>query len=405
VSLEVRPCSSPEELRAATSAIWHYFGRSEPTDDQVERIARVLPVERMHGAWEKGRIVGGAGAFSFELTVPGGRVPAAGVSVVGVLPTHRRRGVLSAMMRAQLDACHERGEPVAYLWASEDTIYGRFGYGIASLTGEIELARDRSAFYAPGEPFGEARLLPFTEAEDLVAPVYEQVAAQTSGMFGRTSAWWQARVLADPEWRRQGGGELQCVVLESGGAPAAYALYRMNMAWDRGVQTGAVHVVEAMGDSPPATRAIWRYLLDIDWMARIKALLLPLDHPLFLLVAEPRRLRFSIRDGLWVRLVDVQTALAARAYNAPGAVVIEVVDRFCPWNQGRWRVSDHGVERTRVEPELRCDVTALGSAYLGGFSWAQLARALRVDEVRPGAIAQADALFHTDRAPWCPEIF
>src|SRR5213594_3771375 len=271
--------------------LWHYFGRSTPTDDQLERFARVLPAKRMHGAWADGRAVGGAGAFPFELTVLGGRVPAAGVSVVGVLPTHRRRGILAALMRAQLDACHERGEPVAYLWATEDTIYGRFGYGIASLTTEIDLPRERSAYYAPFEPFGATRLVPLGEAEHLVAPVWERVAAVTPGMFARTSAWWQARALADPDWRRRGGGELQCVVLESDGKPVAYALYRLNLMFDRGVQTGTIDVIEAMGDSPEATRAIWRYLLDVDWIARMKAWLLPVDHPLLLLVAEPRRLR------------------------------------------------------------------------------------------------------------------
>jgi len=405
MSSQVRPCSSAAELRAAAAPIWHYFGRSAPTVDQFEALERVLPAERMHAAWEDGRAVGGAGALPFELTVPGGRVPAAGVTVVGVLPTHRRRGILTAMMRAQLDACHDRGEPVAYLWATEDTIYGRFGYGIASLAGEIELSRDRSTYYAPFEPFGDARIVPLKEAEHLVAPVYERVAAETPGMFARTSAWWQARVLTDPEWRRRGGGELQCVVLESEAGPAAYALYRLNVAFDRGVQTGAVDVAEAMGDSPQATRAIWRYLLDIDWMARVKAWLLPLDHPLLLLLAEPRRLRLSVRDGLWVRLVDVGAALSARSYMASESVVIDFVDRFCPWNEGRWRVGDGGVKRTESEAELRCDVTALGSVYLGGFTWAQLARALRVEEVRPSAIARADGLFRTGRAPWCPEIF
>jgi len=332
-------------------------------------------------------------------------VPAAGVTVVGVLPTHRRRGVLSAMMRAQLDACRDRGESVAYLWATEDTIYGRFGYGVASFTAEIEVPLDRSRYYAPFEPLGETRLVPASSAESLVAPIWERVAVQTPGMFARSSDWWQARALADPDWRRQGGGEMRCVVLESDGAPVAYALYRINVAWDRGVQTGSVGVVEAMGDSPRTTAAIWRYLLDVDWMARLRAVFLPVDHPLLLLVAEPRRLRFNVRDGLWLRLVDVGAALSARAYAAPGAVVIEVVDQFCPWNQGRWHVTDHGTKRTDAAPELRCDVTTLGSVYLGGFTWAQLASALRVDELRPGAVARADAMFHADRAPWCPEVF
>src|SRR5439155_1687663 len=168
----------------------------------------------------------------FELTVPGGRVPAAGVSVVGVLPTHRRRGILAALMRAQLDACHERGEPVTYLWATEDTIYGRFGYGIGSFAGEIDLPRERSAYYARFEPSGQARIVPLEEAEPLVAPVYDRVAAETPGMFARTSAWWQARALADPEWRRRGGGDLQCVVLVLGSRPVAYAL--VHAGWLRG---------------------------------------------------------------------------------------------------------------------------------------------------------------------------
>ena len=402
---KVRVCSSGDELRGALGPIWHYFGRSTPNEDQFERLASVLPAERVHAAWDGGRAVGGAGAFPFTLTVPGGRVSAAGVTVVGVLPSHRRRGVLRSMMRAQLDACRDNGEPVAYLWATEDTIYGRFGYGIASLTTEIDLPRERSAYYAPFEPFGATRLVPLGEAEPLVAPVWERVAAVTPGMFARTSAWWQARALADPDWRRRGGGELQCVVLEARGRSAAYALYRLNLAFDRGVQTGSIEVVEAMGDSPDATRAIWRFLLDIDWMARLKAWLLPVDHPLLLLVAEPRRLRVSVRDGLWVRLVDVGAALAARSYAAPGSVVIEVADGFCPWNQGRWRVGAGGVERTDDPSELSCDVMALGSVYLGGFTWAQLGRALRVAELRPGALARADALFRAEAAPWCPEIF
>ncbi len=402
---QVQPCVSVEELREAATPIWHYFGRSAPRDEQLASLERLMPPAHMLAVRDDGRVVGGAGAFPFPLTVPGGRVPAAGVSVVGVLPTHRRRGVLAAMMRAQLDACRGRGEPVACLWATEDTIYGRFGYGIGSFTAEIELLRDRAAYAAPLEPLGTARLVPLAQAAELIAPVYEQVAAGTPGMLARSAAWWQARVLVDPEWRRRAGGELQCVVLESRGRPTAYALYRISPSWERGIQTGMVDVGEAMGDSPPATAAIWRYLLDIDWMPRLKAWLLPVDHPLLLLVAEPRRLRFSLRDGLWVRLVDVGAALSSRTYAGSEAVVIEVADRFCPWNDGRWRVGEGGVKRTEGEPELRCDVTALGSAYLGGFTWSQLARGLRVEELRPGAIARADALFRTAPAPWCPEIF
>jgi predicted acetyltransferase len=402
---DVRPCASLHELRSAVAPIWQYFGLSVPTDDQFDRIGRVLPPERMDAAWENGQVVGGAGALPFTLTIPGARIPAAGVTAVAVLPTHRRRGILTALMRAQLDACRQRGEAVAYLWATEDTIYGRFGYGVASFTAEIDLARERSAFHASFEPAGVTRIVPLAQAEAIVAPVYERVAAATAGMFTRTSEWWRARSLADPHWRRRGGGEMQCVVVESGRSATAYALYRLNAAFDRGVQTGSVEVIEAMGDSPEATRTLWRFLLDIDWMARVRAALLPVDHPLLLLVAEPRRLRMSVRDGLWVRLVDLEAALARRTYAAQDAVVVDVRDAFCPWNEGRFRIGANGVARTSQPRDLACDVTTLGSVYLGGFTWAQLAQAGRVEELCDGAVHRADALFRTERAPWCPEIF
>jgi predicted acetyltransferase len=405
MDVEIRHCASAEEVRDAIAPIGYYFGRSAPHEDQAERLTRVLPAQRVYAAWEGGRAVGGLGAFPFKLTIPGGRVPAAGVTVAGVLPTHRRRGVLRAMMRALLDVCYDQHEPVAYLWATEDTIYGRFGFGLASFTAEMDLARERSTFHAPFAASGRVQLVSPGAAEELLAPIYERVAVATPGMFARSSTWWQARTLSDPEWRRGTNGDLQCAVLENEGRPSAYALYRVNSAFERGLQTGSVAVIEAIGDSPEATRAIWRYLFDIDWMARVKARLLPLDHPLLLLLAEPRRLGFSFRDGLWVRLLDIETAMSARSYQGQGSVVIEVIDEFCPWNAGCWRVGSDGVERTDQAPGLRCDVNALGSVYLGGFTWTQLARALRVNELLSGAIAHADALFQVRGAPWCPEIF
>ena len=405
MDVHIRPCASVDEVRQAVSPIGHYFGRSLPNDELAARLIRFLPTERVYAAWEDGRAAGGLGAFPFRLTVPGGRVPAAGVTVAGVLPTHRRRGLLRGMMRALLDGCHREGDQVAYLWATEDTIYGRFGFGLASFTAEIDLPRERSAFHAPSPVSGRVRLVPLSAAEEYVAPIYEAVAAVTPGMVARSPAWWQARTLADSDLRRGSGGDLQCAVLELEGRPTAYALYRMNWAFERGLQTGSVTVVEAIGDSPEAMHAIWRYLLDIDWMARVKASLLPLDHPLLLLMKEPRRLGFSLRDGVWVRLLDVKTALSARSYQDRGSVVIEVIDAFCPWNAGCWQIAADGVERTDEAPALRCDVSALGSVYLGGFTWTQLVRALRVQEFVHGAAAHADAIFRTGSAPWCPEIF
>jgi predicted acetyltransferase len=381
--------------------VMHYFG-SRPSEQTSGRFARVLRPERMHVADDGKTLVGGASAFEFQVTVPGGSVPAAGVTVVGVLPTNRRQGVLTQLMRAQLEDVHERGEPLALLWASEATIYGRFGYGVAALCGEVDIEKVYGGFRKPPEHGGALRLVEREEALEVVPPVYARVAAETPGMFARPREWWEARVLSDPPDRRDGAGEMQHVVLERDGRADAYALYRLKMEWEDGSSIGQVQVVEAMGASPQATAGIWRYLLDIDWIARLEAGLLPVDHPLFLLLEHPRRMRFRIGDSLWVRLVDVGAALAARSRDGDDAVVVQVADAFCPWNEARY--SPDGT-KTMAGADLRLDVADLASVYLGGFTFAQLARASRVEELSEGAVARADAAFRTDRAPWCPEIF
>ena len=387
------------ELRSAIAPVSHYFG-NEPTEENVRRFARVLRPERMHVAEEDGRIVGGASAFEFRFTVPGAIVPAAGVTIVGVLPTHTRRGVLTLLMRAQLDDIHQCGEPIAVLWASEETIYGRFGYGMAALCGEIEIQRVHGKFRSPVDHRGSFRLLSYEEALEAIPPVYARVAAGTPGMFARTREWWEARALHDSEARRDGAGELVRVVLERDGEGVAYAIYRLRMDFEAGSSTGEVRVIEAMGVSPEATAGIWRYLLDIDWMERVQAELLPVDHPLFLLLEQPRRMRFRLGDSLWVRLVDVGAALAARTFDSD--VVLEVADAFCPWNDARYALDG---SKSVEDADIRLDVSDLASVYLGGFTFPQLARAGRVEEISPGALARADAAFRTDRAPWCPEIF
>jgi predicted acetyltransferase len=402
VTVEIKVAEGDEVLRAL-APISHYFGSAgTPPADHMEMVTRVLPEGRMLAALDGEAIVGGAGAFQFDLTIPGGPVPVSGVTVVGVLPTHRRRGVLRELMRAQLDGVNQRGEPLAILWASEAGIYPRFGYGLASLSGDIEIQRAHAAYARPLELSGQARLVPLAEAVEPVQDVYDRVAAETPGMFSRTTEWWQARLLADPEWRRSGRGEKACTVLELDGRPEAYALYRVNFSFEGNISTGVTEVAEAVGASPIATAAIWRFLLDVDWMERVKAELLPLDHPLLHLVAELNRLHFRVGDGIWVRLVDVGAALAARSYDGEGDVVIAVADAFCPWNDARFSLDG---SKTTAPPDLRLDVDALGSVYLGGFTVGQLARAGRVEELTPGAVERADALFRTGRAPWTPEIF
>ena len=403
--IEIRAGASAEELRGALDAIGHYFGLENSLED-AERFARWLEVERMHAAWEGDRIVAGAGAFSFQLSVPGGgEVQAGGVTVVGVLPTHRRRGVLTSLMKAQLADCRARGDAVTYLWASEATIYGRFGYGLASRMGEMTLARERTRFALPFEPRGTVRLVELDEAARTFPPLHRQVFAERPGMFARSKEWWETRRLFDDPTRRRGAGPLNRALLELDGEPAGYALYRVQQDWQDGTSSGTVTIVEVVAPTAEATRELWRWLLDFDWTSRFVADLLPLDHPLFLLLAEPRRMRFRLNDGVWVRIVDLQAALAARSYAGGGHVVLEVQDAFLPENDGRWHVSAKGVERTTAGADLRLDVTGVGSVYLGGFGFTELVRAARAEELRPGAAERADALFGRWAAPWCPEIF
>jgi predicted acetyltransferase len=349
--------------------------------------------------------VGGAGAFTYRISIPGGSIPAGGVTVVGVLPTHRRRGVLTSLMRAQLEDCRARGDVAAYLWASEATIYGRFGYGLAARIGAISLPRERTRFAVPFEARGTVRLLDADEAAVAFPPLYEQLLSQRAGLFERSKAWWETRRLNDDPTRRRGGGPQERALLELDGEPAGYALYRVAQDWESGSSKGTVTIQEVVTPTPEATRELWRWLLDFDWTSQFVADLLPIDHPLFLLLAEPRRMQFKVNDGVWVRLIDIEAALAARSYAGDGAIVLEVEDAFLPENAGRYRVGADGAAPTEAAPDLRLDVTGLGSVYLGGFGFGDLVRASRAEELTDGAVERADALFRTRLAPWCAEIF
>jgi predicted acetyltransferase len=350
-------------------------------------------------ATEGKSIVAGAGAFPFEMTVPGGTVPTAGVTVVGVLPTHRRRGILTAMMRRQLD---DSPEPVAALWASEPTIYGRFGYGLASFAGEMDLPKTAAGLAVSESARGQVRVVTAEEALESFPALYDAVRAERPGMMSRTRDWWEHRRLRNPDNESK---PLVRALLELDGAPAGYMLYRVTQKFEAWGTAGHVGVVETLGTSPAATREIWRYLFEFDWTSRIEAGRLPADHDLLLLAADPNALKFTLANGLWVRLVDLPAALAARSYEGDEAIVFDVSDQFLPDNEGRWRLAGGQVERTNDEPDLRLDVTALGSTYLGGIGFAELLRAGRIEELREGSAARADALFRAERAPWCVEIF
>jgi predicted acetyltransferase len=399
---EVRRAKDRDEFERALYGIGQYFG-GRATEEQLDRFTQMLPVERMHAAFEGDEIVGGAGAFPFELSVPGAVLPCGGVTVVGVYPTHRRRGVLRQMMDAQLRDIHERGEPIAALWASEETIYGRFGYGLASWCGELAVAKAYSSFAQPLERRGRVRFVTPEEAATLFPPVWTAFMQQRPGVFERTPEWWTLRRLRIPDEEKASPKRL--VVLELDGAVEGYAVFKSEPKFENGVGAATLEVHEAIATTPQAWAELWRFLLDIDWQAAIHTSLVPPDHPLFLLLANPRRAGYRMIDSLWVRLVDVGAALSGRAYAGDGEVVLEVHDAMCDWNDGRWRVSADGAARTDAAAELALDVSTLGAAFMGAVSFRQLREAGRVEELADGAVARADTLFAWRPLPWCPEIF
>jgi predicted acetyltransferase len=406
MAFRVRPVRDLDEFRAAVGVIGHYFGWVL-TEEEAERFASRLSPERMHAVFDDGRIVAGAGAYGFELTLPGGSAPCAGVTVVGVLPSHRRRGLLRRMMELQLRDVRQRGEPIAALWASEETIYGRFGYGLASLSLSL-LVRRRNVRIRPDlQPEGSVRLIEADEALAVLPPLYDRIRKRSPGFLSRTRDWWESRTLGDRPENRRGAGPLVRALYERDGRPAGWALYRIAMEgqtfeeWKK-----TVRVAEVQGIDDHARREVWRFLLGIDWTDEITLEGLAVDDSLLLVVDRPNELRPRVFDGLWVRPVEVGAALAARGVSRDGRVTIEVTaDPHFPDNVGTWTIEGDHVRRTSRRPDVRLDVQGLGMTMLGGFTFAQLARAGRAEEAARGGLARADALFRAERAPWCPEIF
>jgi len=401
VAIEVRN-PSEDELRAAMEAASTTFGE-ELKDDDFERHSKMLPRERFYAAYDGDVPVGTTASFAFRLTVPGGELGAGGVTWVGVLPSHRRRGILTQMMRRQLDDLRELGEPLAILWASEAAIYGRYGYGIAAPTLLMDADRSRFAYRDDPGPQGAVRIVDKDEAAQLLPQVYDAYRREVPGAVARSADWWQEYRLADPEHWRRGAGPKFNAVLEFDGKPVAYVLYRIKLEWGEGFSKSEVKLVETCATSPAAERELWRFVFGIDLVARIQGRYDP-GSPLFLMLVDPRSLQLRVSEGLWLRFVDLGAALAGRTYATDDSVVLDVRDEFCPWNEGRWRVGQT-VERTDDEAELELDTADLASAYLGAFDFNQLAAAERVRELESGALYRATALFRTPRPPYCPEDF
>ena len=402
MTIEIRTCKE-KEFAAGISPIWQYFG-VEPDKEMNASFRRILPPDRVHAAFDGKEVVGSTSSYPFEMTIPGGPVPVAGITLVGVRPTHRRQGILSKLIKQLLEGAHERGEAIGSLWVAEETIYGRFGCGMASINGEIRIDREHTRYRKHWERL-KASQVSRDVALERFPSIYEQVAPRSPGMLSRTRDWWDTRRISDYPLDRHGAGPLVYVLFERDGEAVGYALYRHRTEFIENRFDSTLEVREAIGLDVAATAGVWRYLFDVDLMAHTRAEYIPIDHPLFFLLAEPRRLRYRVADGIWMRLIDVEAALRLRSYASGEQLVLEVKDEFCPWNDGCYRIEEGEVSRAKGGADLRLEVRELASTFMGGFSFAQLAGAGQVEELRPGGIACADRLFANSPAPWCPEMF
>ncbi|MFF7351530.1 GNAT family N-acetyltransferase [Streptomyces filipinensis] len=400
----------PEEFDRWWDHLVRAFGGGPASSEERELDRSVTEFDRSLAVWDADAIVGTSGAFSFRMTVPGGAVvPTAGVTMVSVAATHRRRGILTAMMRRLLADAHAKGEPLAALFASEPAIYGRFGFGTASFQIGADIDTGRVALALPaGTDEVRVRYAPPADVLKECEAVYAALVPRRPGMLARQPGWEQAGLL-DPESDRNGASALQCVVAERDGQVTGYARFRTKMEWGPSGHDGSVTLEDLAALDPAAEAALWRFLFGIDLMTTLTVRGRPVDDAWQHLVSDIRRCRLRLRDAGHVRLVDVGTALSARTYPAPVDVVLDVEDAFCPWNTGRWRLTGDAegasCERTSDAPGLALTVRDLGAAYLGGVTLLSLAGAGRVRELRPGTLAQASVAFTSAVAPWLPHGF
>jgi len=398
----------PEGLEGFLGAVDVAFGvRSAP--EAFAAWSRILERDRTFVLHDGPTIVGGGSVYTFSLAIPGGSLPVGGLTAVGVLPSHRRRGALRSLMQRVIGDALARREPAAVLWASEGAIYGRYGFGMAALRGTITAPRHQVRFVPPVPDHGRIRLLEIDEAQRVLPPVWDRAAAVTPGVFSRSATWWEAEVLDDSPWRRMGAGARFIPAIEVDGRIEGYAFYRVRPEWDHLGPRNVLEVREVVAPDPAAELALWRFLFEMDLVATIKGFNVPVDTPLFLRTDDPRRLDLTVGDGMWLRILDVPAALGARTWAADGEIVLEVADDLVPAVAGRWRLAVRDgraeVARSTAQPDAALGVADLSSLFLGGIRAVDLWRAGRIGVTDPAILVRLDQLHAVARRPWCPAVF
>lgn len=408
--LTLRTIADEDDYESYMSFAYSVFLR-DPQKDEIEATRKFAELDRMMGFHDGKKWVATAGAFSRHVVLPGGSlVPVAAVTAVTVAPTHRRRGLLTTMMRHQLADIRSRGESIAMLFASEALIYGRFGYGVATESAELS-GQVRELAFRPTVDLGDGTLTEVDAATFLAsAPaVYDAVIPALPGQMARTPEWWASWTLDSEELQKESGKVRFVLHHETDGTVSGFAIYRPKPGWGDAGPTAELHVQEVLGTNPRAYARTWRYLLDMDLVRKIKYHGASVHEELRYLVANHPSLECSVSDAIQVRLIDIPRALSQRRYSADVDVVLEVTDDFLPENSGRFRLRgglDHAsCEITTDDADIALTVRDLGSIYMGGVSLQVLVNAGLVTELRAGAVQRAAVAFGWPVAPSAPDDF
>jgi len=389
----------PDFLRAEITA---YTDTGVGNEDAFERFGPVFEPERSIAAFDGNQIVGTLASFPTPMTVPGGKIDSAVLSFVTTRPTHRRRGILTEMMRQHLEQVKEIGEPIATLHASESSIYGRFGYGIASFFERFTIERPHAVFREDEVVPGEVSLIDLSMAKEVIPPVYALAARARSGTYERNQTYWDLRF-----WPSE-MKKLLIAVYQESGETLGYVIYNSSGSWQNWIPKKTLVVEEMITISGAAHRALWEYLFGIDVMESITSANRPLDDPLPWLLRNPRRLERLSIDSVWNRILDVPAALEARRYAHDGGLTLEVIDEWGGWGDGVFQLEGGPLGATctptAVLPDLTISIEDLGAIYLGGVKPSVLAAAGRIMENSPSAIATADSMFGWSSLPWCPAV-
>jgi predicted acetyltransferase len=306
------------------------------------------------------------------------------------------------MLTQSLQAAKERGDALSMLIAAEWPIYGRFGYAPAVTCASYVYHPRRPRATLPAPPAGSVRQVEADELVKAARTIFETARRRSPGQVDRRDPWWDRRLAQDgyepigkrPNW----------ILHEGPDGPDGLLAWKVARDFDLSGELGAIEVDEFFAANDTAYRDLWGYLGGIDVINEVRLDDRPLDEPIRWLLPDARALHLKDTfDYLWVRLLDLPVALAARDYAMPGRVVLDVVDDTVDgFAAGRvaLEVDDSGArcEPTTAPADLRVDQRALAACYLGGYRLRSLLAG--VEELTAGALARADVMFSVPQPPW-----